>query len=64
VAGTGAVRAGAVQLVDEALYRGHWVTVIMVRPIAGQPGTVYVAGAGCSAAHADILARVPLPAPG
>jgi hypothetical protein len=64
VAGTGAVRAGAVQLVDEALYRGHWVTVIMVRPIAGHPGTVYVAGAGCSAAHADILARVSLSASG
>jgi hypothetical protein len=64
VAGADAVHAGEVKLVDQARYQGQPATVIVVQPAAPRPGTVYVAGAGCSAAHADILARVSLPAPG
>jgi hypothetical protein len=64
VAGARAVQAGEVKLVDQAEYQGQPATVIVVRPAASQPGTVYVAGAGCSAAHADILARVSLPPSG
>ena len=69
VAGQAAVRAGAVKLVDQARYRGHPATVIVVQATPApatpaQPGTVYVAGARCSATDADILAHAPLPASG
>lgn len=64
VAGLGAVRAGEVKLVDQARYQGHPATIIVVQATPAQPGTVYVAGARCSAAHADILARAPLRASG
>ncbi len=62
--GPGAVRAGEVQLVDQARYQGHPATVIVLQPSDTQPRTVYVAGTGCSAADADILARASLPARG
>ena len=69
VAGQAAVRAGAVKLVDQARYRGHPATIIVVQapPVRGtpaHPGTVYVAGPRCSATDADILAHAPLPASG
>jgi hypothetical protein len=64
VAGQAAVNAGAVKLVDQAWYQGHPATVIVVSATPAQPGTVYVAGARCSAAESDILAQAPLPAPG
>lgn len=64
VAGRAAVRNGAVRLVDQARYRGHPATVIVVHATPAGPGTVYVAGARCSAAEADILAHAPLPASG
>jgi hypothetical protein len=64
VAGRAAVRAGAVRLVDQARYRGHPATVIVVQATPAQPGTVYVAGGRCSATEADILAHAPLPAAG
>jgi hypothetical protein len=59
VVSPGAVRAGEVKLVDQARYQGRPATVIVVRAPSAQPGTVYVAR--CSAARADILAKVPLP---
>jgi hypothetical protein len=64
VASPDAVRAGEVKLVDQARYRGHPATVIVVQVTSAQPGTVYVAGARCSAADADILAKASLPASG
>jgi len=57
----GAVQAGEVKLVDQARYEGRPATIIVVQA-AAQPGTVYVAR--CSAVHADVLARAPLPASG
>jgi hypothetical protein len=62
VASPDAVRAGEVKLVDQARYRGHPATVIVVQVTSAQPATVYVAGARCSAADADILAKASLPA--
>jgi hypothetical protein len=62
VAGLAAVRAGEVRLVDQARYEGHPATVIVVQPSLARPGTVYVAGAGCSASRADLLATAPFAA--
>jgi hypothetical protein len=56
VAGLKAVRAGEVKLVDQARFEGRPATVIVVQATSAQPGTVYAAGAGCSASRADILA--------
>jgi hypothetical protein len=56
VAGLAAVHAGEVKLVDQAQFQGRPATVIVVRATSAQPGTVYAAGAGCSASRADILA--------
>lgn len=56
VAGPAAVRAGEVKLVDQAQFQGRPATVIVVQATPAQPGTVYAAGAGCSASRADILA--------
>ncbi|MGH3068220.1 MAG: anti-sigma factor family protein [Streptosporangiaceae bacterium] len=56
----GAGRAGEVKLVDQARYRGHPATVIVVAATSTQPGMVYVAGTSCSASDARILARAPL----
>jgi len=56
VAGLRAVHAGEVKLVDQAQFQGRPATVIVVQPTPAQPGTVYAAGAGCSASRADILA--------
>jgi negative regulator of sigma E activity len=56
VAGLKAVRAGEVKLVDQARFQGRPATVIVVQATSAQPGTVYAAGAGCSASRADILA--------
>jgi hypothetical protein len=56
VAGLKAVQAGEVKLVDQARFEGRPATVIVVQATSAQPGTVYAAGAGCSAARADILA--------
>jgi cell wall-associated NlpC family hydrolase len=61
VAGLAAVHAGEVKLVDQAQFQGRPATVIVVQATPAQPGTVYVAGAGCSASRADILARAPFP---
>lgn len=59
VTGLAAVDPGAVKLVDQAQYQGHPATVIVVQATPAQPGTVYVAGARCSASRADILATAP-----
>jgi hypothetical protein len=59
VASLAAVRAGEVRLVDQAQFQGRPATVIVVQATPAQPGTVYAAGAGCSASRADILARAP-----
>jgi hypothetical protein len=56
VAGPAAVHAGEVKLVDQAQFQGRPATVIVVQATPAQPGTVYAAGAGCSASRADILA--------
>jgi hypothetical protein len=64
VAGPGAVSAGEVKLVDQARYQGHPATVIVVQASPAQRGMVYVAGARCSAAEADIVAKAPLPVSG
>jgi hypothetical protein len=56
VAGLKAVHAGEVKLVDQARFQGRPATVIVVQATSAQPGTVYAAGAGCSASRADILA--------
>jgi hypothetical protein len=56
VAGLAAVHAGEVKLVDQAQFQGRPATVIVVQATSAQPGTVYAAGAGCSASRADILA--------
>jgi hypothetical protein len=56
VAGLKAVHAGEVRLVDQARFQGRPATVIVVQATPAQPGTVYAAGAGCSASNADILA--------
>jgi hypothetical protein len=64
VAGLKAVRAGEVKLVDQARFQGRPATVIVVQATSAQPGTVYAAGAGCSASRADILARAPYPPSG
>jgi hypothetical protein len=56
----GAARTDEVKLVDQALYRGHPATVIVVAATATQPGMVYVAGTPCSASDAHILAQAPL----
>ena len=56
VAGASAVQARKVDMVDEARYRGHPATVIVVARTAAEPAQVYVAGTRCSAADADILA--------
>jgi hypothetical protein len=61
VAGLAAVHAGEVKLVDQGRYQGHPATVIVVQATPAQPGTVYAAGAGCSASRADILATAPYP---
>ena len=61
VAGLGPVDAGEVKLVDQARFQGRPATVIVVQATPAQPGTVYVAGARCSASGADILARAPFP---
>jgi hypothetical protein len=60
VAGLKAVHAGEVRLVDRAQFQGRPATVIVVQATSAQPGTVYAAGAGCSASRADILATAPL----
>jgi hypothetical protein len=50
-----------VLLVDIAHYEGKVATIIVVgKPPAG-PGTIYVAGAGCSASNRHILAQQQLP---
>jgi hypothetical protein len=64
VAGLKAVRAGEVKLVDQARFQGRPATVIVVQVTSAQPGTVYAAGAGCSASRADILATAHLPPSG
>ncbi len=64
VAGPSAVQAGKVDMVDEARYRGHPATIIVVQATSGSPATVYVAGPRCSASDRDILAQAPLPASG
>jgi hypothetical protein len=56
----GAERANEVKLVDQARYRGHPATIIVVAATATQPGMVYVAGSPCSASDARILAQAPL----
>lgn len=61
VAGPAAVHAGEVKLVDQARFQGRPATIIVVQATAAQPGTVYAAGAGCSASRADILATAPYP---
>ena len=61
VAGPDAVHAGEVKLVDQARFQGRPATVIVVQATPAQPGTVYAAGAGCSASRADILATAPYP---
>jgi hypothetical protein len=61
VAGLKAVRAGEVKLVDQARFQGRPATVIVVQATSAQPGTVYAAGAGCSASRADILATAHFP---
>ena len=55
----GAGRAGEVKLVDQARYRGHPATIIVVTASATQPAEVYVAR--CSGSRAVVLARAPLP---
>ena len=64
VAGPAAVHAGEVRLVDQARFQGRLATVIVVQATPAQPGTVYAAGAGCSASRADILATAPYPPSG
>jgi hypothetical protein len=64
VAGLAAVHAGDVKLVDQARFQGRPATVIVVQATSAQPGTVYAAGAGCSASRADLLARAPYPPSG
>jgi len=59
VAALARVHAGEVRLVDQAQFQGRPATVIVVQATPAQPGTVYVAGARCSASRADILARAP-----
>jgi hypothetical protein len=59
VAGLAAVHAGEVRLVDRGRYQGQPATVIVVQATPAQPGTVYVAGARCSASQADVLATAP-----
>jgi hypothetical protein len=61
VAGPAAVHAGEVKLVDQAQFQGRPATIIVVQATPAQPGTVYAAGAGCSASRADILATAPYP---
>ena len=61
VAGLAAVDAGEVKLVDQARFQGRPATVIVVQATPAQPGTVYVAGARCSASGAGILARATFP---
>ncbi len=54
----GASRVGEVKLVDQARYRGHPATVIVVAASSTQPAEVYVAR--CSLSHGDVLASAPL----
>lgn len=44
-------------LVDEATYRSQRATVIVTPEANGPGGEVWVTGAGCSAAHPDVLAH-------
>ena len=44
-------------LVDEASYRGQSATVIVTPEANGPGGEVWVAGSGCSAGRADVLAQ-------
>jgi hypothetical protein len=64
VAGAPAVQARKVDMVDEARYRGHPATIIVVAATSTRPAMVYVAGPRCSASGGDILAKAPLPASG
>ena len=64
VAGAAAVQEHKVDLVDEARYRGHPATIIVVAANSARPATVYVAGPRCSASERDILAQAPLPSSG
>ena len=64
VAGTPAVAGHKVEMVDEARYRGHPATIIVVAATSARPAMVYVAGPRCSASGGDILAKAPLPASG
>ena len=64
VAGAPAVQARKVDMVDEARYRGHPATIIVVAATSGKPAMVYVAGSRCSASERDIQAQAPLPASG
>ena len=64
VAGASAVQEHKVDLVDQAHYRGHPATIIVVAATSGRPAMVYVAGPRCSASERDILAQAPLPSPG
>ncbi len=64
VAGAAAVQEHKVDLVDEAHYRGHPATIIVVAATSARPATVYVAGPRCSASGGDVLAQAPLPASG
>ena len=61
VAGPARVHAGEVKLVDQARFQGRPATIIVVQATPAQPGTVYAAGAGCSASRTDILATAPYP---
>jgi hypothetical protein len=56
----GARRAREVKLVDQARYRGHPATVIVVEATSTEPAQVYVAGTRCSASDPDILAQARL----
>ena len=64
VAGAPAVAGHKVEMVDEARYRGHPATIIVVAATSARPAMVYVAGPRCSASGGDILAKAPLPASG
>ena len=64
VAGASAVQARKVDMVDEARYRGHPATIIVVQATSGRPAMVYVAGPRCSASDRDVLAQARLPASG
>ena len=62
VAGASAVQARKVDMVDEARYRGHPATIIVVQATSGRPPMVYVAGPRCSASDRDVLAQARRPA--